>query len=62
MDHRQSPQRLVDTFLHETIEAIVAIYGLNVPHSAIQTLGVALSEALKGMLDLQKLLDRQGSP
>ena len=46
LDPQQGDTMLLDTFMYEVIEAINGIYGLELPHPTIQTLGVALSQVL----------------
>lgn len=40
------PSLTIETYLHEIIEAINAIYELKMKHSSIQTMGVALLQVL----------------
>ncbi len=42
----------LDTFVHECVEAVNAVYGLELPHPIIQTLGVALAQMLDGKVKL----------
>lgn len=51
-------KHLRETVLHEIVEAIVHIYDFaeHVPHAAIQTLGVALLQALEDKIAWDRLI------
>ncbi len=40
-----------ETFIHEVIEGVESIYDIGLNHSQIQILGVALAQALDGMIN-----------
>lgn len=48
-----SQEALADTVIHECVEAVNAVYGLELGHPAIQTLGAGLSQMLGNRLNLK---------
>lgn len=49
IDSRQSESEFSSTFIHECLEVIRGINGLNLTHSTLQTLGVGLHQILEQM-------------
>jgi hypothetical protein len=45
LDANQAGPELLDTYVHECIEAINHIHDLHMPHENIQTLGICLAQA-----------------